>query len=147
MQATTAVTVKNAISTVTKILVNHFVVKRKYKLNPINKSVSKWWFVIRGEEEVLKMLEAKWPSVSLQTAWKLEEVLAITELSSQPAESHSPAAKLSTLSNNASHGHSENSNAVSQCSASNNETMPSQDLVLMSHTCLATESTIVLVQQ
>lgn len=155
LRATTAVTVKNAIVSITKIPVEHFVVKRKYRLNFTTKSVSKWWFVIRGEEEVLKTLEAKWPSVLLQTTWKLEDVCAYTELTSHQVESHSPAADLSTPSNNASHGLSERSNAASQCSASDNEQMSSQDVSLdatplpsnaVSH-CSANDSATISPQQ
>ena len=32
----------------------------------------KWWFLLKGQETVLKELEAVWESVSLQTKWKLE---------------------------------------------------------------------------
>ena len=102
LRATTAVAVKNAIFSIAKIPTEEFVVKRKYKSNP---NTSKWWFVIRGEESMLKKLEDEWPSVFLQTAWKLMDLFTYSEFSSQPEGSQTPAANLSTprvplLSNN-----------------------------------------------
>ena len=37
-----------------------------------SKKVDKWWFVVRGDEEVLTKLEGEWDWVSLQTNWKLQ---------------------------------------------------------------------------
>ena len=104
LRATTAVAVKNAIFSITKI---------------------------RGEESMLKQLEAEWPSMFLQTTWKLEDVSTYSELSLQSGESQTPPANLSNPcvplpSNNSIHGHSEDSNAVSQCSGGDNTTMSLQ---------------------
>ena len=33
---------------------------------------SRWWFLVKGKEEVLALLEGEWERVSLQTNWKLE---------------------------------------------------------------------------
>ena len=128
LRATTAVAVKNAIFSITKIPTEEFVVKRKYKSSPYT---TKWWFVIRGEESMLKKLEAVWPSMFLQTTWKLEDVFIYSELSLQSGESQTPPANLSTPcvplpSNNSIPGHSEDSNAVSQCSGGDNATMSLQ---------------------
>ena len=103
-------------------------VKRKHKSSPYT---TKWWFVIRGEESMLKKLEAEWPSMFLQTTWKLEDVFTYSELSLQSGESQTPPANLSTPcvplpSNKSIHGHSEDSNAVSQCSGGDNSTMSLQ---------------------
>ena len=78
---------------------------------------------------MLKKLEDEWPSVFLQTAWKLMDLFAYSEFSSQPEGSQTPAANLSTprvplLSNNSISEHSEGS---SHCSAGDNGTMPLQD--------------------
>ena len=48
-------------------------VKRKYKLS--DKKTVRWWFVVRGTEEVLTKIENEWERVSLQTNWKIEPVL------------------------------------------------------------------------
>ena len=34
----------------------------------------RWWFVIRGSEDVLKQLEEKWNLMDTQVKWKLEPV-------------------------------------------------------------------------
>ena len=34
--------------------------------------LSKWWYIIRAEEGLLKELDGKWEKVKLQTSWKLE---------------------------------------------------------------------------
>ena len=36
--------------------------------------VTKWWFVICGEESMLQELEREWSVIAVQTAWKLEPV-------------------------------------------------------------------------
>lgn len=43
---------------------------RKYKKGITGKD--KWWFLLKGQESVLKELETGWENVSLQTRWKLE---------------------------------------------------------------------------
>ena len=48
--------------------------------------LSKWWFVVRGEEEVLKQLGAKWNLVEMQLDWKLEPLLKFSEANTQPTE-------------------------------------------------------------
>ena len=45
---------------------------------------------------MLKKLEAEWPSMFLQTTWKLEDVFTYSELSLQSGESQTPPANLST---------------------------------------------------
>ena len=42
-------------------------VKRKF-----TGKLSKWWYIIRAEEGLLKELDGKWEIVKLQTPWKLE---------------------------------------------------------------------------
>ena len=46
-------------------------VKRKYKTTDMGK-LSKWWYIVRAEEGLLKQLDGKWEKVKLQTSWKLE---------------------------------------------------------------------------
>ena len=117
--------IKDAILSITKLPTEKFVVKRKYKSTP---NTTKWWFVIRVEENMLKKLEAEWSFMILQTTWKLEDVFTYSELSLQSGESQTPPANLSTSCvslprNNSIHGHSEDNKAVSQCSGGDNATM------------------------
>jgi len=75
LKTTTCTAVRNAISSVTKVSSSNLQIKRKYKLSHNNPdTVTKWWFVVRGEESVLLELEREWNSIAMQTAWKLEPV-------------------------------------------------------------------------
>ena len=66
--STSAVAVSNAIKSLTNI---DAVVKRKYKTSaPVRANSardSRWWFVVSGDEDLLKQLEEKWSTVKLQT--------------------------------------------------------------------------------
>ena len=46
-----------------------------------NGRVTRWWFLIRGEEEVLAELQQIWEHVSIQTPWRLEECVVYRESS------------------------------------------------------------------
>ena len=73
VRATTSTAVKTTLQRLTTSSEDGMVVKRKYKTAKDNsKRVTRWWFVVRGTEEALKALEAEWPKVAAQTAWKLE---------------------------------------------------------------------------
>jgi len=39
----------------------------------------KWWFVVRGKESVLEQLQKEWPTISIQTSWRLEPVLGYAD--------------------------------------------------------------------
>ena len=45
-------------------------VRRKFKKKTNN--TIQWWFLIRGDESVLKLLEQEWEGVQERTSWKLE---------------------------------------------------------------------------
>jgi len=76
MKSATTAVVANALKTLTKMPPNSLTIKRKYKIANNNpKQVTRWWFVVRGEECLLEQLQASWQSVSIQTSWKLEPVL------------------------------------------------------------------------
>lgn len=90
LRATTVVAVRNVISSVAKIPIDDLVVKRKYQSESGYGSISRWWFVIRGKEDVLEELQAKWSSVSLQTAWKLVDVYSYADTGSDHVDSLSP---------------------------------------------------------
>ena len=54
--------------------------RRKYKCNESGR-VTRWQFVIRGDEETLVELENMWTSVFMHTSWKLEECFKPKEAS------------------------------------------------------------------
>ena len=82
LRTTRATAVKNTIRAITKI--EGLYVKRKYHVKKtrqdssrgINTQLSKWWFVVSGEEPTLELLEKKWSAVNYQTNWTLEPVLS-----------------------------------------------------------------------
>ena len=76
MKSATTAVVANALKTLAKMPPNSLTIKRKYKIANNNpKQVTRWWFVVRGEECLLEQLQASWQSVSIKTSWKLEPVL------------------------------------------------------------------------
>lgn len=81
LRSTTTVAVKNAIKSMTDLEVD---VKRKYKTTAPGRGdsmrISRWWFVVSANEELLKQLEGKWSSVKLQTNWSLEPVLCFNDV-------------------------------------------------------------------
>ena len=55
-------------------------VKRKYKTaGDESKCIVRWWFVVRGEEETLQILQKQWSQIGAQTAWKLEPLYSYSE--------------------------------------------------------------------
>jgi len=59
--------------------------RRKYKTSE-NGHVKRWWFLIRGEEEVLIELQKTWDHISTQTSWRLEECLMYEDLPAERSE-------------------------------------------------------------
>ena len=74
LRTTTINAVKHVVTSIARIQAAKFVIKRKYKSSNDTGKVHRWWFVIKADETVLKELDAKWSLVSLQTAWRLENV-------------------------------------------------------------------------
>ena len=68
LRACSATVVKNAIQTLSESK-PHLYVKRKTK---VVQSREIWWFVLHGEEAVLKKLDAEWEMIAIQTNWKIE---------------------------------------------------------------------------
>ena len=84
LRATTAIAVRNTIRAITSI--DGLDVKRKYHVQKTREvsmgpkpQLSKWWFIISGEEPVLQLLMEKWNAVSYQTNWTLEPVLTFCD--------------------------------------------------------------------
>ena len=70
LRSTTVTAVTTALQKLSSVG-DHVQAKRKYKSVGGGK-VTKWWFVLRGDEDKLKVLESEWESISLQTYWSIE---------------------------------------------------------------------------
>ena len=79
MHTTTVHAVKNVVSSIAHIPAHQVVIKRKYKSQNVSGKVRRWWFIIRADESVLQRLDSQWAHVSLQTAWRLEEVYSYAD--------------------------------------------------------------------
>ena len=84
LKTTTVAAMKNAIKVVSKV--EGLEIKRKYSLKKAQQArigreaasiqVSKWWFVISGEESILDQLARNWDAVKLQTNWSLKPIFS-----------------------------------------------------------------------
>lgn len=73
LRTTTHIAVANTLKRFTTVDVENLRVKRKFKLATTDpRRVQKWWFMVRGNEDILQQLEASWDAIAVQTAWKLE---------------------------------------------------------------------------
>ena len=87
LRSTTTLAVANALKQLAGIDTSKLQIKRMFKTSSTESSrVKKWWFVIRGEEDLLNKLEAGWNGIALQTAWKLQPVHVFDVASSHPAD-------------------------------------------------------------
>ena len=98
LSTTTVAAVKNAIKVISKV--EGLEIKRKYRLKkPAQKAslesdaasiqVSKWWFVISGEESILDQLAKNWDAVKIQTNWSLEPIFSYGNPTDQATNSSS----------------------------------------------------------
>ena len=79
MKTATAIAVKTTIMQLTTVG-EGVLVKRKYKTaGDESKRIVRWWFVVRGEEETLQILQKEWSQISAQTTWKLEPLYSYGE--------------------------------------------------------------------
>ena len=74
MKACTSLTVSSTIAQLCPTIAGKLQLRRKFKNND-NGRVIRWWFLIRGEEDVLTELQHAWDRVSTQTSWRLEDCL------------------------------------------------------------------------
>ena len=72
MRSCTTNVMARTISGLCPTMANKLQLRRKYKIAS-NGQVRLWWFLIRGDEEVLIELEKIWNTIAVQTSWKLEE--------------------------------------------------------------------------
>ena len=73
-------------TTIKDVSVGELTIKWKYKVNPSNVetnivlgAVTKWWYVVRGEEQLLHKLDSSWHLLYMYTNWKIEHVLKFSE--------------------------------------------------------------------
>ena len=85
MHSTSVSALSNAIKSLSDVDVNTLVIKYKYK--------SKWWFVIRGQESTLKILDENWELVALHTNWKLQPLLRFDGTVNDPTATSDGASK------------------------------------------------------
>ena len=79
LRSTTCSEVTNAIKRlVSEPLAETLLIKRKYKVNASG-SITKWWYVVRGEKRDVELLERKWESISTHTGWRLEPTFCFEE--------------------------------------------------------------------
>ena len=87
LKSTTTSAVSNTVCSLTGVNADHLIFRRKYKTNP-TKNPSKWWFVIRSDEVLLKDLKEKWHLIALQTNRKIEPVLCFSNDSNATSLNH-----------------------------------------------------------
>ena len=75
LRSTTVAAIRNAFKA-TKVQTENLTIRRKYSMARGTSLEQKWWFVIKGDEEVLVQLQEEWDqSIGVQTTWKLEPLL------------------------------------------------------------------------
>ncbi len=77
-RSTTTSEICDSIKSISDVDVNAFSVKRKYKTIK-SSQISKWWFVVRGDESKLKILEDNWLLIDQQARWKLEPLYRFSD--------------------------------------------------------------------
>ena len=91
MKSTTPGAISSALKKLTTVG-DQVSIKRKHR--QLASGRTRWWFVLKGEEQVLTQLEDEWECVCLQLSWKLEpcfkpkvvKVDTHTEITIDPAE-------------------------------------------------------------
>lgn len=99
LKVTTANAISSTIKLVTKI--EGLSVKRKFSRRGSSSpqasgpnEVSKWWFIISGDESLLDRLSKEWAAVQLQTNWSIEPVFTYDSNSLPVSSSHHHASPL-----------------------------------------------------
>ena len=108
-KSTSTTHVANQLKELTSNDVSKLAIKRKFKSDSSNSSrVNKWWFIIRGEEDLLIQLEGSWTAVLMQTSWKLEPAYSYLDSTSNQVHSEEDV----TLSQNRSSGQEYNNEGI-----------------------------------
>ena len=75
LKSTTCATILGAIRKLAPNASNEtLTIKRKFKANQEG-STKKWWFMVRGDQLSVELLQSEWPKIATQTGWKLESLL------------------------------------------------------------------------
>ena len=94
LRNTTTTAVRSALAKLSPASAENITVRRKFReYRDSNKT--RWWFILRGEENSLKMLELDWERIRSQTNWKLEHCFSAGLINQTHASlsSASPGAK------------------------------------------------------
>jgi len=74
LRSTACSAVTSAIKRLTSApLCEKLTVKRKFRSSQEG-IIKKWWFMVRGNQPDLRILEEEWHKIEIQTGWKLEPV-------------------------------------------------------------------------
>ena len=108
MRETSATAVVTTLTKLTSVTSDQVKARRKFKSGMVIINCIRWWFVVRGSEDVLSKLESDWEQVQLQTKWKIEPLLKFAEENhnsllefesvSEPAETQDKAQPLQMIS-------------------------------------------------
>ena len=58
------------------------------EVGPSNSGKSTYWFIIRGDEDILQKLDQEWDQVQMQIGWKLENCYRPVTVPSQQLQTH-----------------------------------------------------------
>lgn len=120
MKSTTPTAVSSTLKKLTTVGGSLFV-KRKSKVHE-SSGKTRWWFVLKGDEEILKDLEGEWTNVHLQTNWKLETCTKPTDATDANASASNVVTENIVHQHVAVHQHlSPPSNPVLQSSHNHND--------------------------
>ena len=88
-KTTTTEDVIRTINTYTSVKTG-LTVKRKYKSTPrYPHAITKWWFVVSGEENLLQQLHGEWSKITqTEGKWSLESLLCYPESTSTDSNCH-----------------------------------------------------------
>ena len=79
LRSTTTAAIRNVFTrTTSESLANRLTLKRKYKMSA-DRSVGKWWFVVRGEKCDIDALVGVWDRIAVHTAWRLEDMFSYAD--------------------------------------------------------------------
>ncbi len=87
LKITTSEAILNAIDSLKSVSTQDLSIKRKFKKDREG-LVTKWWFVINGDETILLELEKTWHVVEQQVGWTLGPVLRYPESEGDPVHTH-----------------------------------------------------------
>ena len=79
MRETSTSAVITTLTKLTSMTSEQVQARRNFKSINGSSNRIRWWFVLRGDEDILSILESEWEQVQLQTNWKLEPLLKFSD--------------------------------------------------------------------